>query len=70
MNNSSHKKPKQRDFLYDFIAEHPGCAASDIKKNRSVSQSTVNRILKQLKAEGFITYEGSKKTGGYRIVSS
>ena len=29
---------------------------------------SLNRILAQLKAEGLITYEGSKKTGGYRVV--
>ncbi len=33
------------------------------------SQSTVNRILGQLKADGLIEYDGSKKTGGYRVVN-
>ena len=34
------------------------------------SQSTVNRILGQLKADGLIEYAGSKKTGGYRVKES
>ena len=64
------QKNKTEKLICAFIAEHPGCSASEIKKNRSISQSTVNRILKQLKEDGLITYEGSKKTGGYRVVSS
>lgn len=61
------KKQQQSEILYAYISEHPGCSASEIKKNRSLSQSTVNRILAQLKAEGLIEYVGSKKTGGYRV---
>ena len=64
------KNPQMRDLLYAFIAKHPGCSASEIKRNRSVSQSTVNRILGQLKADGLIEYTGSKKTGGYRVVGT
>ena len=60
--------PQQRDLLYAFIVEHPDCSASEIKKNRSLSQSSVNRILAQLKKEGLIEYVGSKKTGGYRAI--
>jgi len=63
------KKSQQRDLLYAFIAEHPGCAAAEIKRNRSISQSTVNRLLAQLKEEGKIVYTGSKKTGGYHVVA-
>lgn len=61
------QKDKSEKLIFDFISEHPGCSASEIKKNRSLSQSTVNRILAQLKAEGLIEYVGSKKTGGYRV---
>jgi len=35
---------------------------------RSISQATVNRILKKLKDEGLIEYVGSKKTGGYHAI--
>ena len=62
-------KPQQSDLLYAFISEHPGCSAAEIKKNRSISLSTVNRILADLKKEGRIEYVGSKKTGGYYLVN-
>ena len=39
-----------------------------LAEQSQLSQSTVNRILKQLKDEGLIEYVGSKKTGGYRVV--
>ena len=65
---AKNNKPQQIDLLYTFIAEHPNCSASEIKKNRSLSQSTVNRILKQLKDQGLIEYVGAKKTGGYRAI--
>ena len=60
-------KEKSEKLIFDFIAKHPGCSAAEIKKNRSISQATVNRILKKLKDEGLIEYVGSKKTGGYRV---
>ena len=56
--------------VYLYIARHPNCNATDIKTRNSVSQTTVNRILGQLKREGVIEYQGSKKYGGYRIVES
>lgn len=66
--NRHRQKLQSEKLIYAFIAEHPDCSATEIKKNRSLSQSTVNRILKQLKDEGLIQYVGSKKTGGYRVV--
>ena len=53
--------------IHSFIRKHPGCKTSDIAAKVKISQSTVNRILKQLKDEGLIEYTGSKKTGGYRL---
>ena len=64
---SERHNDKQSDSIYAFIEKHPYCSAAEIKKNREKSQSTVNRILKQLKDEGLIEYAGSKKTGGYRV---
>ena len=52
-----------------FINARPGCKNPDITEHFHLSQSTVNRILRQLKEEGLITYEGAKKTGGYRVVN-
>ncbi len=64
------EKPQTIQQVLVFISAHPGCKNPDIAERFRISQSTVNRILKQLKADGLITYEGSKKTGGYRVVSS
>jgi len=38
------------------------------KNNVIMQKSTVTRLLSELKQEGLIKYEGSKKTGGYRTV--
>ncbi len=64
------EKPQTIQQVLVFISAHPGCKNPDIAERFRISQSTVNRILKQLKEDGLITYEGSKKTGGYRAVSS
>lgn len=56
--------------VYRYIAHHPNCKATDVKTRSHVSQSTVNRILGQLKKEGLIEYRGSKKKGGYFAVKS
>ena len=64
------EKPQTIQQVLVFISAHPGCKNPDIAERFRISQSTVNRILKQLKEDGLITYEGSKKTGGYRVVSS
>ena len=56
--------------VLSFICEHPGCKNLDICDHFQFSRSTANRILKQLKDEGLIKHEGSKKMGGYSVVSS
>ena len=62
-------REKSEKLILNFISEHPGCSAAEIKKNRSISLSTVNRILADLKKEDRIEYVGSKKTGGYYLVN-
>lgn len=64
------RKEKFEKLIFDFISQHPDCSASDIKKNRSLSQTSINRIIKQLKDEGRIEYVGSRRTGGYRAVEA
>ena len=54
--------------VYRYIARHPNCKATDIKTRDSVSQTTVNRILAQLKKQGLVEFRGSKKKGGYYVV--
>lgn len=65
---SVNQSNQMQSVILDFIANHPGCSAAAIKKNRTVSQSTINRILAQLKTQGLIEHVGSKKSGGYRII--
>jgi ribosomal protein S25 len=61
-NNEKTKEVQQ------LIADNPEISAVKISEQTSISQSTVNRILAQLKKEGLIEYVGSKKTGGYKVV--
>jgi hypothetical protein len=69
--SASHKQKESAEkLIYNYIASHPKCKAADIKKNRSISQPTVNRILAQLKKDGLIEYVGSKKTGGYKATGN
>ena len=56
--------------LYRLIANNPGISAIKLSEMTGISSSTLNRNLNQLKAKRLITYEGSKKTGGYKVVSS
>ena len=63
----SNEKAKE---LYRLIANNPGISAIKLSEMTGISSSTLNRNLNQLKAEGLIAYEGSKKTGGYKAVSS
>ena len=56
--------------VYFYVRNNPLCKAEELSDKLNIRAATLNRILKQLKADGLITYEGSKKTGGYRVVSS
>ena len=56
--------------IYQSIAKAPGVSAVTLSRNTEIPIPTVNRILGQLKKEGLIEYQGSKKYGGYRVVES
>lgn len=56
--------------IYQHIAKAPGVSAVTLSRDTEIPIPTVNRILGQLKREGVIEYQGSKKYGGYRIVES
>lgn len=66
--NLSEEEPRVAQQVLAFISEHPSCKSSDLTGQFRISLSTVNRILRQLKADGLIEYVGSKKTGGYSAV--
>lgn len=54
-------------FLY--IQEHPGCRCSGISAQTQFSSSTVERYIFALKKQGLIKHTGSKRNGGYDVVS-
>lgn len=58
---------KNMQTIYQIIIENPFISAVKLADQIQLSQSTVNRSLKQLKEKGLVEYVGSKKTGGYRV---
>ena len=63
-------KPSQEktDTVFAFIQSHPGCRSTEIATQTSISQSSVERCISELRKHGRIEYEGSKKNSGYRAV--
>lgn len=56
------------EAVFSCIQKHPDCKSADIVAKTSHSLSTVERCLSELRKQERITYVGSKKTGGYRVV--
>ncbi|MGI6341489.1 MAG: HTH domain-containing protein [Bacteroidales bacterium] len=56
--------------MVELIRNLPGINSRRIKDELSVSQRTVERLIKQLREEGKIKFKGSAKTGGYFIVEN
>ena len=55
--------------VFRLILEKPGCRVPFLTKALSVSRATVERAVAALIIIGKIEHRGSKKTGGYYIVS-
>ena len=63
--------PKEKiDTVLDYINKHPGCRSTGIISQTSYSKTTLDRCLSDLKKQGLVEYIGSKKSGGYRVVST
>ena len=61
--------PKDKlDAVLDYIKEHPGCRSMELISHTSYSQTTMDRCLSELKKQGLIKHNGSKKYGGYSVV--
>ena len=62
---------RQREVL-EIIGRYPGHDTSYITERlpHDLSQRTVERCLSELRKHGRITYVGSKKNGGYRVVDA
>ncbi len=58
------------EAVFSCIQKHPDCKSAYIVAKTSHSLSTVERCLSELRKQGRITYVGSKKTGGYRVVNT
>ena len=56
--------------VLQLITDNPIIPAVRLSEITRFSQSTINRILLQLKAENIVEYVGSKKSGGYRVVGA
>lgn len=61
---------KKIDDVFRYIRRHTGCRSKEITLHTSFSLSTVERCLSELRRRGLIEYEGSKKSGGYRAVTT
>lgn len=57
-------------FVFDSIKTTPGITANALIQQSNKSVRTIRRTVKQLIEKGLIEYRGSKKTGGYFLVSN
>lgn len=55
--------------VLSFIKKHSNCNTGDIISETGFSSSTVERCLIELRKQGLIKHNGSKKYGGYNVVS-
>ena len=68
--NASMPPQKKLDAVLSYIRINPGCRSTIIVSHTKYSLSTVERCLTELRKQGLIKYEGSKKFGGYKAVDS
>ena len=55
--------------VLSFIEKHSNCNTGDIIAETGFSSSTVERCLFELRKQGLIKHNGSKKKGGYEVVN-
>jgi ATP-dependent DNA helicase RecG len=55
--------------LLDYVQTNPGQRASEMAVFFAVTQRTIERWLKQLKAQGQVEFRGATKTGGYHATA-
>ena len=59
---------EKQEIVFAFVQSHPGTRSTEITTGTSLSQSTVERCLSELRKQGRVAYVGSKKNGGYEAV--
>lgn len=52
-----------------YIKRHPNCSSKDIVNETKIPLSTVERCIAVLKKQGHIEHTGSKRNGGYDVVT-
>ena len=52
-----------------YIKRHPNCSSKDIVNETKIPLSTVERCIAVLKKQGHIEHTGSKKKGGYGVLT-
>lgn len=63
---SDEKTPK----VLSYIESHPNCNSKGIIDGTNIPLSSVERCISVLKKQGLIKHTGSKRNGGYDVVSS
>ncbi len=53
-----------------FVRAEPGARVPEMVAHLGISQSSVRRALRVLKADGRVTFRGAPKTGGYQALPS
>ena len=66
--NPINPSQEKQETVFAFIQSHPGTRSTEIIAGTSLSQSTVERCLSELRKQGRVAYVGSKKNGGYEAV--
>ena len=66
--NPINPSQEKQETVFAFIQSHPGTRTTEIIAETSLSQSTVERCLAELRKQGRVAYVGSKKNGGYEAV--
>ena len=56
--------------VFAFVEKHPKCNSAEIIAEIQFSLSTVERCLMELKKHGLVEHVGSRRHGGYIVVSS
>lgn len=66
--NPINPSQEKTDTVFAYIQSHPGTRTTEITAGTTLSQSTVERCLAELRKQGRVAYVGSKKNGGYEAV--
>ena len=56
--------------VFSFVEKHPKCNSADIMAETQFSMSTVERCIIELRKNGLVEHVGSRRHGGYIVVST